>query len=113
MGRESLSGSLSSRMMWRRSECGRLVGHAGDDGAALVGCISLGGGDVGQTTRCFVRIGACAGELRLMGVTRDVEVADRGRLDGGWGSVERNASRASDPPWMDRMCAVPNGDWAN
>ena len=58
--------------MWRRSECGRLVGRAGDDGEALVGCIPLSGGDVGQTTRYFVRVGACADELRLMRVTRVV-----------------------------------------
>ncbi len=58
--------------MWRRSECGRLVGRAGDDGEALVGCIPLGGGDAGQTARCFVRVSACADELRLMGVTRAV-----------------------------------------
>ena len=58
--------------MWRRSECGRLVGRDGDDGEALVGCIPLGGGDARQTARSFVRAGACAGELRLMGVTRVV-----------------------------------------
>ena len=58
--------------MWRRSECGRLVGRAGDDGEAFVGNIPLGGGDAGQTACIFVRVGACADELRLMGVTRAV-----------------------------------------
>ena len=58
--------------MWRSSECGRLVGRAIDDGEALVGFISLGGGDFGQTARSFVRVGACADELCLMGVTRVV-----------------------------------------
>jgi len=99
--------------IWRRSECGRLVGRADDDGEALVGFIPLGGGDAGQTARSFVRVGACADELRLMGVNRVVWVADRGGPDGGWGSVEKNASRASDPPWMDRMFAVPCGGGAN
>ena len=58
--------------MWRRLECGRLVGCAGDDGDALVGYIPLGGGDDGQTARSFVRVSACADELRLMGVTRAI-----------------------------------------
>ena len=69
---ESLSGSPSSSTMWRRSECGRLMGRAGDDGEARVGCTPLDGGDDGPTTRSFVRVGACADELRLMGVTRVV-----------------------------------------
>ena len=51
---------------------GRLVGRVGDDEKARVGCTSLGGGDDGPTTRSFVRFGACADELRLMGVTRDI-----------------------------------------
>ena len=49
------------------------MGRVGDDGEALVGCIPLGEGDAGQTPRSFVRVGACADELRLMmGVTRVV-----------------------------------------
>ena len=58
--------------MWKRSECGRLVGRVGDDGEAFVGYIPLGGGDYGHTASSFVRVGACADELRLMGVTRVV-----------------------------------------
>ena len=58
--------------MWMRSECGRLVGRAGDDGEAFAGCIPLGGWGDGQIACSFVRVGACADELRLMGVTRDV-----------------------------------------
>ncbi len=58
--------------MWRRSECGRVVGRAGDDGEAFVGCIPLGGGDAWQTACSFVRVGAYADELRLMGVTRTI-----------------------------------------
>ena len=93
--------------MRRRSECGRLVGRAGDAGEVFGGCISPGWGDVGQAARWFVRVGACAGELRLMGVTCAVKVACRGKLGGGWSSVERNAARASAIPRIDRMCAGP------
>jgi hypothetical protein len=32
LGMESLSGSQSSRIIWRRSLCGRLSGRAWDDG---------------------------------------------------------------------------------
>ena len=88
------------------SECVRQVGRAGDAGRAVGGRTPLVGGDVGRTARSFVRVGACADELRLMGVTRVVKVADRGGPGGGCGSVARNASRA-DPPLMDRMCSVP------
>ncbi len=61
----------------------RLVGRDVDDREAFVGCILLGGGDAGQTARSFVRVGGCADELRLMGVTRAVLVADRGGPGGG------------------------------
>ncbi len=52
--------------------CGRLVGRAGDDGGARVGCTPLGEGNDGPPACIFVRVGACADELRLMGVARDV-----------------------------------------
>ena len=55
----------------------------------------------------FVIVGACADELRLMGVTRVVKVADWGGPGEGWGSVTKIASRTSDPPRMDQMCSVP------
>ncbi len=69
---ESLSRSPTSSTIWRRSVYGRLVGRAGDDGEACVGCTPLEGGDDGPSAHSFVRIGACADELRLMGVARDV-----------------------------------------
>ena len=53
--------------MWRRSECDLLVGRVGDEG----GTRRLGasrGGDAGHAAVGFVRVGACADELRLMGV---------------------------------------------
>ena len=67
LGIESLSGSPSSRTMWRRSECGLLVGRAGDEG----GTRRLGsplGGDEGHVAVVFARVGDCADGLRLMGV---------------------------------------------
>ncbi len=48
------------------------MGRGGDDGGARVGCTPLDGGDDGPTARSFVRVGACADELRLIGVARDV-----------------------------------------
>ena len=46
--------------------------RGGDDGGARVGCTPLGGGDDGPTARRFVQVNACADELRLIGVARDV-----------------------------------------
>jgi hypothetical protein len=85
----------------------RRVGRAGDDGRALWGCPLPFGGGAGKVLLSFVRVGACADELRLMGVTRVVKVADRGGPGGGWGSVARNTSRAAAPPRMERICSVP------
>jgi hypothetical protein len=94
---ESLAGSPSSRTMWRRSECGLLVGRAGDEGGTRLRGASLGGDD-GHTAGILARVGTCADELRLMGVNLAVYVADRGGAGGGWGSSVRNFSRAKDPP---------------
>ena len=111
--KESLSGSPSSITMCRRSVCGRLGRRAGDVGSVLVGWLASGGGDIGRFALGFVRVGACADELRLMGVTLAVYVAARGMGGGGRGSVARNVSRAAAPPRMDRMWAVPWADGAN
>ena len=71
LGRESLSGSPSSNIIWRRSLCGHLSGRAGDDGGCPP-CWSPLGGEVGRAVALnLVRVGACADELRLMGVERD------------------------------------------
>ncbi len=67
LGTESLSGSPSSITMCRRSVCGRRGRRAGDVGGVLVGC-RTSGGDIGRFALSFVRVGACADELRLMGV---------------------------------------------
>ena len=69
LGKESLSGSPSSITMWRRSVCGRRGRRAGDVGGDMVGRIASGGGAIGRFALSFVRVGACADELRLMGVT--------------------------------------------
>ena len=56
------------------------MGRVGDVGEVFGGCISPGWGDVGQAACWFVRVGACAGELRLMGaLTRAVKVTCRGK----------------------------------
>ena len=64
LGIESLSGSPSSKMIWRRSECARLLGRGGDDGGARFGDFSRVEGDDGAIARIFTRVGACADELR-------------------------------------------------
>ena len=53
---------------------GRLVGRAGDDGGARVGCTPLGGGDMMGRPSVALCESALApiDELRLMGVARDV-----------------------------------------
>ena len=68
LGKESLSGSPSSSTMCRSSECGRRGRRAGDVGRAGGRCVASGGGADGLGALCFVRVGACADELRLMGV---------------------------------------------
>ena len=68
LGIESLSGSPSSKTIWRRSECGLLAGRAGDEGGIRLRGASLGG-DAGHTAGVLGRVGACADELRLMGVS--------------------------------------------
>ena len=55
------------------------MGRAGDDGMARLGVVPRGGGVARSFARSFMRVGACADELRLMGVIRVVEVAARGR----------------------------------
>ena len=66
------------------------------------------GGEVGDVTACsLVRVGACADELRLMGVVRDEAFTLVGRMGGGVGSLSRKASRACGPPAMERMWSGP------
>ena len=113
MGKESLSGSPSSSTMCRRSVCGRRGQRAGDVGRALVGCVVPGGGDSGRFAFIFVRVGACADELRLMGVKWRGLPTDAGEAGGDEGSLARKLSRACVPPAMERMCRGLWGDGAS
>ena len=97
-------------MIWRRSDCARLLERGGDDGGARFGDVSrVEGlyGDDGATARIFTRVGACADELRLTGATRVVYVSARVNGGGGCVSVDKKVSRAREPPWMDRMWLGP------
>jgi hypothetical protein len=60
-----------------------------------------GGG--GATACDLVRVGACADELRLMGVERTELFILVGRVGGGVGFLSRKASRACGPLAMQRM----------
>ena len=65
---ESLFGSPSSSIIWRESLCGRLGGRAGDDGGRPPFRFPLGGEVRGAAALSLARVGACADEIRLMGV---------------------------------------------
>jgi hypothetical protein len=56
--------------------CGRLVEWAGDEGGCPPFRLPLGGEVRGAAALSLARVGACANELRLMGVERD-EVSTR------------------------------------
>ena len=56
----------------------------------------------GAAARSFTRVGACADELRLMGVERDGEPAGVGRAGGGLGSL---ASKIVECLWTTRYGA--------
>ena len=83
LGMESLSGSPSSNTMWRRSECGRREGRAGEVGGRGGGGPFIGWRDSWPPAWSFVRDGSCAVGTLLDGVARVVNVADRGGLGGG------------------------------
>ena len=69
-GMESLSRSPSSSIIWRRSLCACLGRRAGDDGGCPPWWSPFGGEVGGAVARNLARVGACAEELRLMGVER-------------------------------------------
>ena len=74
------------------------------EGVRREGSPSWGGGGVkGAVARDLARVGACANELRLMGVERDEVPPDVGRAGGGKGSLSRKASRACAPQAIERM----------
>ena len=53
--------------------------------------------------RGLARVGACADELRLMGVARDEVLAVVGRACSGEGSRASKSSRAWSPPAIETM----------
>jgi hypothetical protein len=112
LGRESTYGSPSSRMIWRRSLCACLVVRACEDGGCPP-CRPPLGGEGGAVALSFVRVGACADELRLMGVERSGLPSDAGGAGGNEGSLTRKSSRACVPPAMNRMWKSPWGSGAN
>ncbi len=63
--------------------------------------------------RRFMRVGACANELSLMGSERDEVLADVGRAGGGESSVGRKSSRACSPPAIERMWRDPSWGGVN
>jgi hypothetical protein len=67
------------------------------------GSRSLGG----VSARNLARVGACADELRLMGVERDELPTEVGRAGGGRGYLSRKVSRACEPPAIERMWSGP------
>ena len=92
---ESLFGSPSSSIIWRRSLCGRLGRRAGDD-RGFPSWWSPLRGEVGGAMACSLgRVGASADELRLIGVERAEAFTLVGRIRGGVGSLSKKASRAS------------------
>jgi hypothetical protein len=61
----------------------------------------------GASACSLARVGACADELRLMGVERAEVSTLVGRVGGGVGSLTMKASRACGPLVMDRMWSGP------
>ena len=100
--------------MWRRSDCGRRGGRAGEVGEALLDGFPVWGESREFGALILVRVGACADELLLMGVMRVLDGGSGpGRTGGGWGYVARNVFSARFSPSMERIWAVPCGDGAN
>ena len=99
-----MSGSPFSSIIWKRSVCGRLGRRDGDDGGCPSRWSSLRGEVDGVAARSLVRVGACADELRLIGVGRAEVYTLVGRVEGVVGSLySRKASRACRPLAMERM----------
>ena len=109
LGMESLFGSPSSNIIWRRLLCGRLGGQAGDDGGCMSCRLPLGGEVGSATARNLMRVGECADVLRLMGGERDEVSTLAGRAGGGKGSLSKKVSRACGPPPIERMLSGLEG----
>ena len=81
----------------------RLVGRASDEGGCPPFQLSLEEEGMGAANLSLARIGACADELRFMGVEREEVPAEVGRAGGAEGSLSRKSTRACGPPVMERM----------
>ena len=67
----------------------------------------------GAAALSLVRVGACADELRLIGVERDEVPTGLCMAGVDKGSLSRKLSRACGPPAMERVCRGPWVDGAN
>jgi hypothetical protein len=73
-----------------------------------------GGGEKSEYISCCdLRVGACANELRLMGVERGSTLDGVSRAFEDRSSVSRKKSSAWAPPAMQRMWQGPNGEGAS
>ncbi len=91
----------------------RLVGWAGDEGGFPSFRFSLGGEVGGSAALSLARVGACADELRLMGVEGYDVPTGLSRAGVGKDPLSRKSSRACDPPGVERMWRGPWADDAN
>jgi len=96
-----------------RYVCERLGGQTREDGGCLPCRSPLGVGGRAASALNLARVGACADELRLMGIERDELPTNVGRAGGGIGSLSMKASRACEPPATERMWSGPWEDGTN
>jgi len=85
----------------------RKVGWGGQGVPALVILPRRGWEVGGAPARNLARIGACADDLRLMGVERSGVFILVGRVGVGRGSLSMKVSRACGPPTIERMWSGP------
>ncbi len=95
-----------------RREDGGLV-EMGRRGVPRLSGHPWGGGARGAVVFRFVRVGACADELRLMGAGRSEVSTEVFEVEGGRGSLVRNSSSARVPPDIERIRRGPCGEGAN
>ncbi len=67
----------------------------------------------GVVARSLARVGACANELRLLGVERAELYTLVERVGGDRGFLCKKVSRACEPPAMERIWSGPWEDGAN
>jgi hypothetical protein len=112
LGMDFRSRSPSFSMIGGKSSCERREGRGGEEGGCLPFRLPLVGDVGGAATLRFVRVGACADELRLMGVERDKFSIGGCRGERRRCSLASKSSSACAPPSMERMWRGPCGDGA-